>query len=134
MTDPAETANLVGEITRAYREHAADEAKIAAVPGQVLGSDLEGQADALADNAARLAGLLAAFGQEPRRSLDAIAVFRGLSRAAESMADAAAELRRQEWFDLDDEADPEAVAAWEGALDGLKSAASTFEWVADGWI
>jgi len=134
MTDPAETANLVGEITRAYREHAADEAKIAAVPGQVFGSDLEGQADALADDAARLAGLLAAFGQEPRRSLDAIAVFRGLSRAAESMADAAAELRRQEWFDLDDEADPEAVAAWEGALDGLKSAASTFEWVADGWI
>jgi hypothetical protein len=47
---------------------------------------------------------------------------------------AAAELRRQEWFDLDDEADPEAAAAWSGALEGLRSAASTFGWVADGWI
>jgi len=88
----------------------------------------------MADAAARLADRLAAFAQEPRRSLDAIAVFRGLSRAAESMAAAAAEMRRQEWFDLEDEAEPEAVAAWEGALEGLKSAASTFEWVADGWI
>ena len=49
-------------------------------------------------------------------------------------ADAAAELRRQEWFDLEDEADPEAAAAWKGALGGLKSAASTFEWIAAGWI
>ena len=78
--------------------------------------------------------LLAAFAQEPRRSMDAIAVFRGLSRAAESMAAAAAELRRQEWFDLEDDAEPEAIAAWNGVLEGLKSAASTFEWVADGWI
>jgi hypothetical protein len=66
--------------------------------------------------------------------MDAIAVFRGLSRAAESMAAAAAELRRQEWFDLEADAEPEAVAAWEDALEGLKSAASTFGWVADGWI
>jgi hypothetical protein len=43
-------------------------------------------------------------------------------------------MRRQEWFDLEDGAEPEAVAAWEGALEGLKSAASTFGWVADGWI
>jgi hypothetical protein len=34
--------------------------------------------------------------------------------AAESMAAAAAELRRQEWFDLEDDAEPEAVAAWNG--------------------
>jgi hypothetical protein len=54
--------------------------------------------------------------------------------AAESMAAAAAELRRQEWFDLEDDAEPEAVAAWNGALEGLKSVAGTFEWVADGWI
>ena len=47
---------------------------------------------------------------------------------------AAAEMRRQEWLDLEIGAEPEAVAAWEGALGGLKSAASTFEWVADGWI
>ncbi len=134
MTDPDETARLVGEITAAYRGHAAGEAGIAAVPGRVLGGDVEGQADALADAAGRLAGLLAAFAREPRRSLDAIAVFRGLSRAAESMAAAAAELRRQEWFDLDDEADPEAAAAWKAALDGLRSAAGTFGWVADGWI
>ena len=66
--------------------------------------------------------------------MDAIAVFRGLSRAAESMAAVAAELRRQEWFGLEAEAEPEAVTAWNGALEGLKSAAGTFEWVADGWI
>ncbi len=131
---PDETASLVGEITCAYREHVAEEAGIAAVPGRVLGSDIEDQADALAAAAVRLAELLAAFTHEPRRSLDAIAVFRGLSRSAESMADAAAELRRQGWFDLDGEEDPEASAAWNGALEGLRSASGTFGWVADGWI
>ena len=131
MTDPNETANLVDQITGAYREHAAEEA---AVPGRVTGADIEGQADALADASGCLADLLAAFTQEPRRSLDAIAVFRALSRSAESMAAAAAELRRQEWFDLEDDADPEAAAAWKSALDGLKSASGTFEWIADGWI
>ena len=50
------------------------------------------------------------------------------------MADAAAELHRQEWFDLDDQDDPEAAAAWTGALSGLRAAAGTFGWVADGWI
>ena len=137
MTDPNETANLVGQLTQGYREHKAEEAgpEIAAVPGRVLGSDIEGHADALADDAERLVGLLTAFAQEPGpRSMDAIAVFRGLSRAAESMAAAAAELRRQEWFDLEDEAEPEAVAAWSGALEGLRSAAGTFAWIADGWI
>jgi len=134
MADPNETANLVGGLISAYRDHAAEVAEISAVPGRVLGSDIEGQADALADVAARLAGLLAALTREPRRSMDAIAVFKGLSRAAASMETAAAELRRQEWFDLGADAEPEAVAAWEGALEGLKSAASTFEWVADGWI
>jgi hypothetical protein len=108
--------------------------EITAVPGRVLGSDVEGQADALADDAARLTALLTAFGQEPRRSLDAIAVFRGLGRAAESMAAAAAELRRQEWVSLEADAEPEAITAWDGALNGLRTAASTFEWVADGWI
>ncbi len=132
MTGPGETADLAGQITGAYREHAAAEA--AMVPGRVRGEDVEDQADALADAAARLAGLLTALTREPRRSLDAIAVFRGLSRTAESMAAAAAELRRQEWFDLDDEADPEASAAWDGALEGLRTAAGTFGWVADGWI
>ena len=120
--------------TQAYREHAAEEAAIAAVPGRVLGTDVEGQADALADAAARLAALLSAFSREPRPSLDVITVFRALSRSAESMAAAAAELRRQDWFDLGDDAEPEAVAAWNGALEGLKSASATFEWVADGWI
>jgi len=134
MTGPNETASLIGEITRAYREHAAEEAEITAVPGSVLGGDVEGQVGPLADAAARLAGLLAAFTQEPRRSLDAIAVFRALSRSAESMAAAAAELRRQEWSGLEDEADPEAAAAWKAALDGLRSAASTFERVPAGWI
>jgi hypothetical protein len=109
--------------------------ELAAVPGRVLGSDIEGQADTLADDASRLAALLSAFAREPGpRSIAAIAVFRGLSRAAGSMAAAAAEMRRQEWFDLEDGAEPEAVAAWNGALEGLKSAAGTFEWVADGWI
>lgn len=136
MTDPNETADLLSQLAQGYREHLAEEAgpEITAVPGRVTGSDIEGQADALADDAARLAELLTAFAQEPRRSMDAIAVFRRLGRAAESMAAAAAELRRQEWFDLEDDAEPEAVAAWRGALEGLKSAASTFEWVADGWI
>jgi len=47
---------------------------------------------------------------------------------------AAVEMRRQEWPGLEDDAEPEAVTAWNGALEGLKSAASTFRWVADGWI
>jgi hypothetical protein len=128
MTEPNETANLVGEITEAYRAH------IAAVPGPDPGSDIESQADALADASARLAELLSAFTQEPRRSLDAIAVFRALSRSAGSIAAAAAELRRQEWFELEDDADPEAAAAWKSTLDGLKSASGTFAWIADGWI
>jgi hypothetical protein len=128
---PGRDRQPLGEITRAYREHAADEARIAAVPGRVLGSDIEGQADALEEAAARLGELLTAFTGEPRRSMDAIAVFRVLSRAADSMRTAADELRRQEWFDLDD---PEAAAAWNSALDGLRSASRTFGWVADGWI
>jgi len=136
VSGPNETANLADQLIQGYRERLAEEAgpEIIAVPGRVLGGDIEGQADALADDAARLAELLAGFSQEPRRSMDAIAVFRGLSRAAESMAAAAAELRRQEWFDLEDDAEPEAIAAWNGALEGLKSAAGTFEWIADGWI
>ncbi|HET9970349.1 MAG TPA: hypothetical protein VFQ68_19100 [Streptosporangiaceae bacterium] len=132
MTDPNETADLVSQLIGGYREHAATETGIAAVPGRVLGSDVEGQVDALEDAAARLAELLAEFGREPGRSLDAIAVFRGLSRSAESMGAVAAEMRRQEWVEVGD--DPEAVAAWDGALEGLKSAAGTFKWVADGWI
>jgi hypothetical protein len=63
MTDPNETADLVGQITGAYREHAAAEA--APVPGRVLGGDVEGQADALEDAAARLAEMVAALTQEP---------------------------------------------------------------------
>jgi len=109
--------------------------EITVVPGRVLGSDIEGQADVLADAGARLAELLTAFATDPGpRSVDAIAVFRGLSRAAESTAAAAAEMRRQGWPVLEDDAEPEAVAAWKGALEGLKSAVGTFEWVADGWI
>ncbi|MGH3193172.1 MAG: hypothetical protein ACRDPY_41895 [Streptosporangiaceae bacterium] len=49
-------------------------AEIVPVPGAVLGSDVEGQADAVAAAAARLADLLTAFGREPRPSMDAIAV------------------------------------------------------------
>jgi hypothetical protein len=59
MIDPNETAGLDGQILGAYREHAAAEA--AAVPGRVLGADIEGQADALDRAATRLAELLAAF-------------------------------------------------------------------------
>ena len=108
--------------------------EIVPVPGRVQGSDVEGQADAMADTAARRAELLTAFTQEPRRSMDVIAVFRRLSKTAASMASAAAELRCQGWFDLSDADDPEASAAWSGALEGLRSAAGAFEWVADGWI
>jgi hypothetical protein len=78
MTDPAETAKLVDQITGAYREHAAEETEASAVPGRVLGG-VEGQADALADAAERLAELLTAFTREPHRSLEPIAVFRRLS-------------------------------------------------------
>jgi hypothetical protein len=130
MTDPDETASLVGSLIDGYREHAAAER----VPGQVRGQDVEDQAGMLAAAAARLGELLAASGREPRRSMDAIAVFRRLGETAASMGSAAAGLRRQEWSGLEDEADPEAAAAWKAALDGLRSAASTFEWVADGWI
>jgi hypothetical protein len=108
--------------------------EIIAVPGLVLNVLDPDQADELAAAAARLADLLTAFAQEPRRSMDVIAVFRRLSETAASMGSAAVELRRQEWFDLDDEADPEASSAWTGALEGLRSASSTFEWAADGWI
>jgi len=137
MTEPDETARLVDQITGAYREHAAGTAGtvgIAAVPGCVLGADVEGQADALADAVARLAGLLAALGREPGRSLDAIAVFRSLSRSAESLAAAAAELRRQGWPGLEDDIGPDALVTWDSALEGLRDAASTFRAVADGWI
>jgi hypothetical protein len=95
VTGPDETANLVGQITGTYREHAAS------VPGRVIGSDIEDQADALADAAERLAELLTAFTREPHRSLEPIAVFRRLSRSAAAMVTAAEELRRQEWFDLE---------------------------------
>ena len=131
MTDPNETADLVNEIIGGYREHAAA-AEVTRVPGQIRGDDIEDQADELADAAERLAGLLTAFAREPSRSLDVIAVFKGLSRASAAMGETAAELRRQEWVEVG--AEPEAVAAWNGALEGLKSAAGTFTWVADGWI
>ena len=83
MSDSNETANLLGQLAQGYHEHlyaSAAGPEIVAVPGRVIGGDIEGQADALADAAARLAELLAAFSREPRRSMDAIAVFRGLSR------------------------------------------------------
>jgi hypothetical protein len=73
-----ETAGLASQLIHSYREHLAGEAgpEIVAVPGRVLGGDIEDQADALADDAARLAELLTAFAKEPGpRSLDAIAVF-----------------------------------------------------------
>jgi hypothetical protein len=136
MTGADETANLVGQLTQGYREHKAEDAgpEIAAVSGRVIGSDIEDQADALADAAERLAELLTAFTREPHRSLEPIAVFRRLSRSAAAMVTAAEELRRQEWFDLEDDQDPEAAAAWDAALAGLRSAESTFKWVAEGWI
>ncbi len=61
-------------------------------------------------------------------------MFRGLSRTAGQMAAAVAELRRRGWPGLEDDAEPEATAAWNDALEGMKSATSTFEWVATGWI
>ena len=109
MSDPNETANLVGQLVQGYREHLAEECgpQIAAVPGRVLGGDIEGAADALADDAGRLVGLLSAFAQEPgQRSLDAIAVYRRLSQAMESMAAAATELRRHGWAIPEDGAEP----------------------------
>jgi len=107
-------------------------AEIVPVPGRVRHGDVEDQADALADAAGRLAGLLTAYAAEPKRSMDVIAVFRGLSRASAAMAAVAAEMRVQEWVEVSD--DPEAVAAWDGALAGLKAAEDTYKWVADGWI
>lgn len=74
--------------------------EIVPVPGQVQGNDIENQADEFADAAERLTGLLTALAREPSPSLDVIAVFQGLSRAAGSMADVAAELRRQEWVEV----------------------------------
>ena len=73
------------ELTQGYREHLAEDAglEIIAVPGRVSGSDIEGQADALADDAACLASLLAALAQGTvSGAMDVIAVFRGLSRVA----------------------------------------------------
>ena len=109
MTAADETATLAVQPVQGYRERKAADArpKIVAVPGRVLAADIEGQADALADDAARLSELLAAFAREPgQRSMEPIAVFRGLSRAAESMAAAAAELRRQGWAIPEDGAEP----------------------------
>jgi hypothetical protein len=93
--------------------------EITAVPGRVLGSDIEGQAEALADDAARLAGLLAVFAQESGpRSIDAIAVYRSLSWAAGQTAAAAAALRRQGWPGLEDDAEPEAATGMDGRPGG----------------
>ena len=90
MTDPDETASLIGSLIDGYREHVAAER----APGQVRGQDVEDQADMLAAAAARLADLLTAFAQEPQRSMDAMAVFRRLSETAASMESAAAELEQ----------------------------------------
>jgi hypothetical protein len=126
------TADLVEAITRSHRAQKDAEPEPAeGQPPAAGGSDVEAQADALADDAARLGELLTAFTSQPRRSLDAIAVFRDLSQAAGSIAGAAAELRRQEWFDLDDD---EGRDAWDAALAGLRAAEGTFAWAADGWI
>lgn len=46
---------MAAELIHGYREHAVAEAELAVVAGRVLCSDVEGQADALADAAARLA-------------------------------------------------------------------------------
>jgi hypothetical protein len=45
VTDPNETANLVGQLAQGYREHLAEEAgsEIIAIPGRVLGGDIEGR-------------------------------------------------------------------------------------------
>jgi hypothetical protein len=67
---------------------------LTAVPGGVLGSDIEDQAAELADAAARLADLVAAFGREPgARQVDAAALARRLGQARESIAAAAAGLQ-----------------------------------------
>jgi hypothetical protein len=95
---------------------------------------VEGQADAMADAAAHLVGQLAALGREPGRSLDAIAVFRSLSRSAESMAAVAAELHHQSWPGPGDDTGSDDLVTWDGALEGLRRAASTFRAAADGWI
>jgi hypothetical protein len=50
------------------------------------------------------------------------------------MGSAAAELQRQEWFDLDGEADPEASAAWSDALEGCGPLRAPSNGVATGWI
>lgn len=53
-----------------------------------------------------------------------MAVFRRLARAAGSMGTVATELRHQEWVEAGPE--PEAVAAWNSALEGLVAVSSTF--------
>ena len=109
MTAADETATLAVQPVQGYRERKAADArpKIVAVPGRVLAADIEGQADALADDAARLASLLTEFAQESgQRFLDSIAVFRQLDQAAESIRAAAAELRRQGWAIPEDGAEP----------------------------
>ncbi len=107
-------------------------AEIVPVPGKVRHGDVEDQADALADAAGRLLSLLTAYAAEPERSMDVIAVCRGLQRASASMAEVAAEMRVQEWVEVS--GNPESVAAWDSALAGLKAAEDTYKWVADGWI
>lgn len=108
------------------------EIEIVPVPGKVRHDDVEDQADALADAAERLLTLLSAYAAEPKRSMDVIAVFRGLQKASASMAAVAAGMRVQEWVEVSD--NPESVAAWDGALAGLRTAEDTYKWVADGWI
>lgn len=123
-----------------YRECAAQirqlaEADGTAPPPKVTGADVEDQADTVNDAARRLAVLLTAFGRQPAPGgLEPIAVLRAMSRAVWLIADAAGEIRRQEWIDLDEDTDAELVTAWEKALDGLKTAASTFTWAANGWL
>jgi hypothetical protein len=71
-----------------------DKPHLTAVPGRVLGSDIEDRAAELAAAAAALAEVVAAAEREPRPlQVDAAAVARHLSRAVGWMADAAAGLQ-----------------------------------------
>lgn len=101
----------------------------------VQGKDVEAQTDAMADAAGQMAGLLTRFARAPgRRSMDSIAVFHGMSRAVEALSAAAAELRRQEWLDLDDEEHPEFAARWAQTQENLDAAATMSRKSPTGWI
>lgn len=96
------------------------------------GTLAEQSADAIEDAATALVRHLTALKEmRPHPGLDPRAILLGLSRALASTSEAARQLGRQGWFDLDDPVDK---GRWLIALGALENVSDLFKEVANGWI